>query len=355
MLSSVIAALRCENDRSRLFVGSDGSGCLDQAGIETQRYWYRRTHHRLLTLATYLASQLMLLIKLFRTRSIDRDAVIYVNTLLPFGAAIYGWMTRRRVIYHLHEVSISPTTFRWFLITVARCTAHSLIYVSDFHRTCLPIRGVSARTIHNALDNEFIHRAALSFPYRPRRGGSFRVLMLASLRDYKGVPEFVTLAKNLSDRDDITFHLVANDDGAAIKLYFADLVLPGNLRVYPRTDDPALHYAEASLVVNLSRPDLWQETFGLTLLESMVYGIPVIAPPVGGSLELVSEGHEGFLVDCRHASVLAQRVKQLADDPELCMRMSAAARKKAGRFSPDAFGDKLKAVLREVRAEGFAL
>ncbi len=42
VLSLAIAALARKGDGGRLFVGSDGSGILDDAGIETTRYWYRR-------------------------------------------------------------------------------------------------------------------------------------------------------------------------------------------------------------------------------------------------------------------------------------------------------------------------
>ena len=162
VLCSSIAALREDEDRVRLFVGSEGSGCLDDAGIETTRYWYRRTPYRLLTLITYTASQFSLLARLFRTRDIDRDALIYVNTLLPFGAAVYGWMTGRPVVYHLHEISVSPAPLRWFLTAIARRTAQHLIYVSDFHRGCLPISDLAARTVHNALDEAFLTRAGAS-------------------------------------------------------------------------------------------------------------------------------------------------------------------------------------------------
>lgn len=344
VLSSAIAALARKSDGSRLFVGSDGSGILDEADMETTRYWYRRTPYRLLTLATYLASQVSLLTRLFRTRDIDRDAVIYVNTLLPFGAALYGWVTGRPVVYHLHEVSVSPAPLRWFLTTIARRTAQRLIYVSDFHRGCLPIPDVPSRAVHNALDQRFLDRASAS-AYRHRRDGRFNVLMLASLRDYKGVPELVALAGRLAGRPDICFDLVVNDDEPAMRRYFGATALPSNLTVHPRTGDPAAHYARASLVLNLSRPDQWVETFGLTLLEAMAFGVPVVAPPVGGPVELVDDGREGFLIDSRNGDALAKKVLQLADDGPLCLKMSAAARIRAARFSPAAFAQALHEVL----------
>ncbi len=344
VLCSAIAALTQTGDHSRLFVGSDGSGCLDDAGIVITRYWYRRTPYRLLTLFTYLFSQLSLLVRLLRSRDIDRHALIYINTLLPFGAALYGRMTGRPVVYHLHEVSVSPAPLRWFLTTVARHTARRLIYVSDFHRGCLPIPAVPARTVHNALDEVFLTRVDAS-PYRHRRDDRFNVLMLASLRDYKGVPEFLALADRLAVRPDIRFDLVLNDDEAATRRYFAATTVPLNVTIHPRTDDPAAHYSRASLVMNLSRPDQWVETFGLTLLEAMAFGIPVIAPPVGGPVELVSEGCEGFLIDCRNGDELAEKVLQLADDEALCLKLSVAARGRAAQFSPAAFAQALREAL----------
>ena len=352
VLTSAIAALARSGDRSLLFVGSDGSGCLDETAIATTRYWYRRTPYRLLTLATYLISQLCLLMRLFRTREIDRDAVIYVNTLLPFGAALYGWMTGRPVVYHLHEVSVSPAPFRWFLTAIARRTAQHLIYVSNFHRGCLPIRGVQSRIVHNALDKSFLARAGAS-DYSHRRDGRFNVLMLASLRDYKGVPELMALAERLASRADIHFDLVVNDDEASIQRYFGSTTLSSNLIVHPRTDDPAAHYAKASLVLNLSRPDQCVETFGLTLLEAMAYSVPVIAPPVGGPVELVDDGSEGYLIDSRNGDLLAEIVLQLADDEPLCLRLSVAARSRAARFSSAAFTQALREVLALQHAKKF--
>lgn len=343
VLSLAIAALARKGDEMRLFVGSDGSGILDEADIETARYWYRRTPYRLLTLATYLTSQLSLLVRLFRN-DIDRDAVIYVNTLLPFGAALYGWMTGRPVVYHLHEVSVSPAPLRWFLTVIARATAQRLIYVSDFHHGCLPIAGVPSRVVHNSLDESFLARASVS-AYRHRRDGRFNVLMLASLRDYKGVPELLALAVRMAGHSDICFDLVVNDDEAAILHYFGSTALPSNLTVHPRTDDTAAHYARASLVLNLSRPDQCVETFGLTLLEAMAFGVPVIAPPVGGPVELVRDGQDGFLIDSRDGKALAAKVQELAEDEATCLRLSTSARSRASAFSPAAFEQALRDVL----------
>ena len=344
VLCSTIAALRKKDEAVHLFVGSDGSGCLDEIGVSTTRYWYRRTPYRLLTLFTFFFSQGCLFFRLLRSDFIERDAVIYVNTLLPFGAALYGSITGRPVVYHLHEVSVRPVPLRWFLSAMAHLTARSLIYVSDFHRAHLPITNVPAKTVYNAMDADFLERAALS-TYQHQHDGCFRVLMLATLRDYKGVPEFLSLASQFAGQAEICFDLVANEEEAVIHHYFTDKKLPSNVTVYSRTSNTSIYYAKASLVVNLSRPDQWLETFGLTLLEAMAFGIPVIAPPVGGPVELVSDGVEGFLIDCRQSEALAALVLQLANDKALCLRLSDSARQKAACFTPEKYVLELREAL----------
>lgn len=330
----------------RLHVGR-GSGCLSGLGIPTVPYWYRRSRFRPLTLLAYLFSQVLLFFRLLCDRSIDRGAVVYVNTLLPFGAAIFGRLTGRPVLYHVHEISIRPAVLRWWLVSVARWTSHLNLYVSEAHRVALPIPGVPARRVYNALSASFADRAGRC-RYASHRGGGFNVLMVASLRPYKGVHELLALCERLRNRDDVRFELVVNDSDADVARFFRQQAAPANLRVHPCAADTLPFYARASLLLNLSRVDLWVETFGLTVLEAMACGVPVIVPPVGGPTELVECGVEGYRVDSRDLSALEARVRALADDPGLCSRMSAAARRSAACFSEAAFANGIREAVNAV-------
>lgn len=343
VLKNVIDATLTAGKPSLLYIGTDGDGVLSGCGLQTKRYRYWRTGNKLGTLFTYFFSQLVLFFKLLLDSDIDRNAEIYVNTLLPFGAAFYGKFTGRRVIYHIHEISITPAPLKWFLTGICKLTSELNIYVSDAHIRILPISGVPTRRIYNALDESFLTKAGRI--YQHKKSGVFSVLMIASLRDYKGVPEFIKLASDLITRSEITFDLLVNDDEAAIRNYFSEIEMPANLKVHARVSDTTIFYSRASLVLNLSRPDRWVETFGLTILEAMAFGIPVIVPPVGGPVELVADGVQGFLIDSRDAEKLAAKVSALAEDEALCMRLSAAAREKAAQFSFESFAQGICDVL----------
>lgn len=342
VLRNVMNVLADCDGNQQLFLGSGGDGFLGQALARVTRYRYRRHPHRLATLLSYLASQCALLWKLSRSRDIDRDAVVYVNTLLPFAAAIYGRLTGKRVIYHLHEAGMRPRLLYRFLMAVARFCADRTICVSDFHRRQLGLEAdATARTVLNSVDSALFARG-LATGYQPVRDGLFNVCMLCSLRDYKGVPEFLHLASRLASDQRIRFQLVLSDEAQAVRRYFAGRELPANLTLRLAVQDTADVYAQAGLVMSLTRVDQCQETFGLTLLEAMSFGIPVIAPPVGGPAELVDDGVHGYLIDSRDADALLAAVVRLAASEALCMELSENCRKRAQSLSPQAFATHLR-------------
>lgn len=331
---------------SRLFVGSAGNGALNEVKVPISRYWYRRGKYRIVTLFTFTISQFRLYRRL-ASSSLPPHAVVYVNTLLPFAAAIWGRLNGNPVIYHVHEVSLSPKLLQSFLVWVAKKTADLIVYVSEDNKKRLRVEGVPACVVPNAVP-ERIAAAGRASRYHPKRSGKLEVLMLASPRDFKGIPEFLALARQLSDRSDVCFRLVLNADSREVERYLPCSQIPTNVAVYPRSDRPEEFYRQADLVLNLSRVDQCIETFGLTLVEAMSFGIPVIAPPVGGPTEILTDGREGFLVDSRSIDSLEKKVRLLADDPHLLTKMSLQARRRASDFNFESFASRLREALGSV-------
>jgi len=66
------------------------------------------------------------------------------------------------------------------------------------------------------------------------------------------------------------------------------------------------------------------ESFGLSVLDALATGLPVVSVDEGGPAEMISDGRTGFLVPAR-ADAVAEKVLMLERDPELRRRMGRAA------------------------------
>ncbi|CAA9375174.1 MAG: Glycosyltransferase [uncultured Propionibacteriaceae bacterium] len=83
----------------------------------------------------------------------------------------------------------------------------------------------------------------------------------------------------------------------------------------------------------LLHPIAFAEPFGLSVVESMVTGTPVIAYPRGSMPEVIDDGVTGFLADGVHAAV--QAVARVGDLDRRRVRQVAECRYSAARMVDD--------------------
>jgi glycosyltransferase involved in cell wall biosynthesis len=88
-----------------------------------------------------------------------------------------------------------------------------------------------------------------------------------------------------------------------------------------RRDRDVLRFFYSAADVFVTTP--WYEPFGITPLESMACGIPVIGSRVGGIKYTVVHGKTGFLVDPQDPIQLADRLHALLVSPQLRQAMRA--------------------------------
>ncbi|MEU6146488.1 glycosyltransferase family 1 protein [Streptomyces sp. NPDC047081] len=114
--------------------------------------------------------------------------------------------------------------------------------------------------------------------------------------------------------------------------------LPGAVFLGRRTgDDLARIYASLDVFAHTGP----FETFCQTVQEAMASGVAVVAPAVGGPLDLVAEGRTGLLVPPRDADAVRDAVRSLVGDPARRAAFGATARATVEGRTWAAVGDQL--------------
>jgi len=298
---------------------------------------YSPANHKWLTLIRFMLIQCVLFIRMLRLEK--EGTVVYVNTILPFGAILGAKLAGIPVVCHVHEVSVRPRALNAFLCWVARRWTDRLVFVSEYVAQNAGMPHPHASIVPNSLSETFLAGIA---PVEKREEDPFRVLMLASPRIYKGIYSFVAVAKQLPN---LQFELVLNGGEAEVMRCFAGMELPDNLEIWPAQSNVHPFYQRAELVLNLSLPDQWVETFGMTALEAMAYGIPVIVPPVGGIAEVVENGVSGFHVDAYQVETLVEQIKWLESDPGLYSKIRNGALARSRDYHHAEFARQIDAVV----------
>ncbi len=84
-------------------------------------------------------------------------------------------------------------------------------------------------------------------------------------------------------------------------------------------------------------PSIWDEPFGLSILEAMALGKAVIAARVAGPAEIVIPEVTGLLFERGDAASLSACMRRLQADPEQALRMGLAGRERfLKEYSPEA-------------------
>jgi glycosyltransferase involved in cell wall biosynthesis len=339
VLSEIIEGLDERGYEVELFTsGKYSKGFLSKLNhVEYHYSHYKWTATRYINYLRYFINQTILFFRLFAY--LRKDVVFYVNTLWPFAAGLAGKLMGKRVIYHLHETSIKPRWLKRFLFRILDRSASDIIYVSNYLKQKDPVKQTKQHVVYNALSPDFLENV------KPHKSsGSFTVLMLCSLKKYKGIKEFIQIAARLTN---IRFELVVSASDEELNAFFKNDRFSENMSLYATQVDVHPFYERASLVLNLSHPDKWLETFGLTVLEAMHYGVPAIVPPIGGISELVKEGYNGYKISVKDLDKITTTIHELYEDKNLHMELSQHAREMAKHFNYKSMMDKIENIIQD--------
>ncbi|MFM0503294.1 glycosyltransferase family 4 protein [Paraburkholderia caffeinilytica] len=159
------------------------------------------------------------------------------------------------------------------------------------------------------------------------------VAFVGRFTEGKGIDELLK-ATALLTRQGLNFHLRLAGTGdtdrwmrAAVGYGVSDQV---RFVGWLQGDEKLAFYRDASLFCMPSH----FEAFGISTLEAMFIGRPVVGTEVGGFLDLVEDGVTGYLVRRGNVRELAKRIRHLIERPDIAHAMGKAAVSRAlSRYS----------------------
>ncbi|MCU0276891.1 MAG: glycosyltransferase [Acidobacteria bacterium] len=210
--------------------------------------------------------------------------------------------------------------------------ADRTLFISEYCRQALGIvKGPAADVVPFGVDCERFAPGAAAGPLRERLGiprDSKVLLALQRLDPWKQVEVLIRAQALLLQQIDAYLVIggkgpelerlrgLARDLGIASRVLFAGYIPDKELPLY---------YALADVFACHST----YETFGLSLLQAMAAGTPVVSVRSTAIPELIHHGENGLLVEPGDAGAFAQSVQELLGDGDMQKRFAAESRRRA--------------------------
>ena len=150
-------------------------------------------------------------------------------------------------------------------------------------------------------------------------------------REHKGLDYLIDVIKKISEEVP-KLRVTIIGDGPSHNWLKAEIERTGlgeKVNLLGTTDNVYQFYGRASVMVQTSR---W-EGFGMTILEAMSCGIPVVAFHNYGPDEIIRDSVDGYLVDHFDTEAIAKKVVEILKQPEQRKQMGKCAIERSQDFS----------------------
>jgi len=295
--------------------------------------------------------------KTFARAGVD---IVYINSLVSLSAALAAKRCNLVTIWHLRELLsdiggemhaprlIGRHLIRYILqhfCTQVVCISKAVEYnlLGDHHSANTQIIPNAVDRIYFEKKNKKEAREALGLPaklpvigipgtLRPLKGHGF---LFRSAKKILRVHPSTIIAISGTHSDSYAESVIqqAKSTGVAANCKFL-----GNI------PDMRNFYAASDIICVPSK----SESFGRTVIEAFATSRPVVASAVGGILETIKDGVNGFLVEYNDTEKLAEVLIELIENKTLARKISEEARNCAAlEYTADICGNRIKDVINE--------
>lgn len=299
------------------------------------------THYDLFKYPDYALSLAVKIAAVAMERGLD---ILHVHYALPHATSAFlarQLMEGKKlpVVTTLHGTDITlvgrdPSFYRIVKFSIEQSDGITAVSHSLKKQTCCQF-GIDKPI--EVIYNFFIPKPAL-MGKKPLRhlfvSGKQKLLVHSSnFREVKRPEDLIHIFKRVRDAIDCRLLLVGTGSGlSAVRSLVNELKLQNDVVFLGKSLDIDPYIASSDLFLLPSS----QESFGLAALESMAYGVPVVATDIGGLPELVEQGTSGWLSPVGDVErMAADALRLLTDDKEYSAFSSAAAKRAATLYSAE--------------------
>jgi glycosyltransferase involved in cell wall biosynthesis len=196
-------------------------------------------------------------------------------------------------------------------------------------------KNISVVLLHNAID-------LAVFEKKERASSSNEITLIGSLVENKGHLLAIYTIKELKNRG-IDVKLNCLGDGIErekLEKLVNELELEKEIVFHGNIDSPETFLQHSFCYFLTSK----SEAFGLTIIEAMACGLPVVCTDGKGNRDLIHEGENGFMVWERDSILLADKIELLLKNETLRKAMGEKARKFAQGFGMEKYVSELLSV-----------
>ncbi len=230
---------------------------------------------------------------------------------------------------------IKYITFKMADVVVGNSKAGLVAYKAPAHKSIVVYNGFDFDRKNNLKSRDVILNE-LNIETK------FVVSMIARINKHKDYQTFINAAKKiLTYRKDITFLCVGKGD--LMNYYLNQLTEDEKKFIYftgfRNDSDSIINISDISVLC--TNNNVHKEGVSNTILESMAYGIPVIATSGGGTDEIVRDGETGFLIPAFSSDKLVEKIQTLLENRQLWTDFSTKSKILVrNRFSLDIMVEK---------------
>jgi glycosyltransferase involved in cell wall biosynthesis len=276
---------------------------------------------------------------------------------------LYYILVKKIKIVHIHGASYGSFVRKMILINICRFFNIKTIYHihgAEFHLFYRKYNkyGIIKHTINKAdvlitltnngkdflssitderkifIFSNMIDNANFSRNYSEYRS-KLKFLFLGRIGERKGIFDLLDVIKDNKNYLEDKFILSVGGDGETEKL--VNLIEKYEIQHLVKFEGWVSGGKKRELLVTCDVHILpsYNETFGMSNLEAMSYGMPIISTTVGGIPEVVSNNENGFLIEPGDKKKMMEHIVYFIEHPEEIERMGRKSLENAKRFYPE--------------------